>query len=86
MCVFGYLLCQIGGPPRSAAPSISIKLLYYEDRADNSHVTIDTDILTNNPTLLLHNDMEVCFETLHSTVDFFLDLFLLISFLIYVFF
>jgi len=41
------------------------ELLYYEDRADNSHlyVTIDKDILTNNSTLQLHNDMEVCFET-----------------------
>lgn len=39
------------------------ELLYYEDRADNSHlyVTIDKDILTNNPTLQLHNDMEDCY-------------------------
>lgn len=39
------------------------ELLYYEDRADSSHlyVTIDKDILTNNPSLQLHNDMEVCF-------------------------
>jgi len=42
------------------------ELLYYEDRADNSHlyITIDKDILPNNPTLQLHNDMEVCFQTL----------------------
>jgi len=42
------------------------ELLYYEDRADNSHlyITIDKDILNNNPTLQLHNDMEVCFQTL----------------------
>lgn len=41
------------------------ELLYYEDRADNSnsYITIDKDILSNNPTLQLHNDMEVCFET-----------------------
>ncbi|XP_062221600.1 uncharacterized protein LOC133920954 [Phragmites australis] len=39
------------------------ELLYYEDRADSSHlyVTIDKDILTNNPTLQLHNDMEDCY-------------------------
>ncbi|PUZ78178.1 hypothetical protein GQ55_1G432000 [Panicum hallii var. hallii] len=39
------------------------ELLYYEDRADNSHlyVTIDKDILTNNPSLQLHNDMEDCY-------------------------
>ncbi|XP_039791852.1 translation initiation factor eIF-2B subunit epsilon-like isoform X2 [Panicum virgatum] len=39
------------------------ELLYYEDRADNSHlyVTIDKDILTNNSTLQLHNDMEDCY-------------------------
>lgn len=39
------------------------ELLYYEDRADNSHlyITIDKDILTNNPTLQLHNDMEDCY-------------------------
>ncbi|KAG2662455.1 hypothetical protein PVAP13_1KG538800 [Panicum virgatum] len=39
------------------------ELLYYEDRADTSHlyVTIDKDILTNNSTLQLHNDMEDCY-------------------------
>ncbi|XP_062220686.1 uncharacterized protein LOC133920062 [Phragmites australis] len=39
------------------------ELLYYEDRADSSHlyVTIDKDILTNNPSLQLHNDMEDCY-------------------------
>ncbi|XP_066328817.1 uncharacterized protein [Miscanthus floridulus] len=39
------------------------ELLYYEDRADNSHlyITIDKDILPNNPTLQLHNDMEDCY-------------------------
>jgi translation initiation factor eIF-2B subunit epsilon len=39
------------------------ELLYYEDRADvsNLYVTIDKDILASNPTLQLHNNMEVCF-------------------------
>ncbi|KAM3223803.1 hypothetical protein ACQJBY_057275 [Aegilops geniculata] len=39
------------------------ELLYYEDKADNSHlcVTIDKDILANNPTLQLHNNMEDCY-------------------------
>ena len=41
------------------------ELLYYEDRADGSHlsVTIDKDILASNPTLQLHTNMEVCFQT-----------------------
>ncbi|KAF7091956.1 hypothetical protein CFC21_094492 [Triticum aestivum] len=39
------------------------ELLYYEDKADNSHlcVTIDKDILATNPTLQLHNNMEDCY-------------------------
>jgi translation initiation factor eIF-2B subunit epsilon len=39
------------------------ELHYYEDRVDSSHscVTIDKDILASNPSLVLHNDMEVCF-------------------------
>ena len=41
------------------------ELLYYEDRADGSQlsVTIDKDILASNPTLKLHTNMEVCFQT-----------------------
>ncbi|KAM3272502.1 hypothetical protein ACQJBY_042566 [Aegilops geniculata] len=46
-----------------ALASETKELLYYEDRADSSHqcVTIDKDILANNPTLQLHNNMEDCY-------------------------
>ena len=42
------------------------ELLYYEDKADGSHlcVTIDKDILASNPTLQLHNNMEVSLSNL----------------------
>ncbi|GJN34627.1 hypothetical protein PR202_gb23308 [Eleusine coracana subsp. coracana] len=37
------------------------ELHYYEDRVDSSRsfVTIDKDILSSNPSLVLHNDMEI---------------------------
>uniref|UniRef100_A0A0A9H5V8 eIF4-gamma/eIF5/eIF2-epsilon domain-containing protein n=1 Tax=Arundo donax TaxID=35708 RepID=A0A0A9H5V8_ARUDO len=38
------------------------ELLHYEDRIDSSdlNVTINKDIMINNPSLQLHNDMEDC--------------------------
>ncbi|KAL6635325.1 hypothetical protein ACP70R_027996 [Stipagrostis hirtigluma subsp. patula] len=46
-----------------AIDSETKELLSYEDRADNTqlYVTIDKDILANNPSLQLHNDMEDCY-------------------------
>jgi translation initiation factor eIF-2B subunit epsilon len=43
----------------------------YEERVDSSraYVTIDKDILASNPSLVLHNDMEVCFYTQYLSIS-----------------
>ncbi|KAK3132676.1 hypothetical protein QOZ80_6AG0526120 [Eleusine coracana subsp. coracana] len=45
------------------------ELHYYEDRLDSSrsYVTIDKDILSSNPSLVLHNDMEDCYIDICSS-------------------
>ncbi|KAL6912281.1 hypothetical protein ACP4OV_001086 [Aristida adscensionis] len=46
-----------------AIDSETKELICYEDRADSSqsYVTVDKDILANNPSLQLHNDLEDCY-------------------------